>query len=80
MYGETIFDVSLNSLRKSILQSTALTIEAKNVLLRMVDFLIRSKDGFKALHRSLFYITGVYYCISHRLTGIQYVSYIVSFF
>lgn len=77
--GDDVYDKVIVNFKKRISQSIVLTAEAKNALLYIINFLSRNKNTFKALHRSIFYITGTYYCLSNRTTRIKYVSTFFSY-
>lgn len=72
--GEPLFDRVLIAAEKQINRSISLTSNAKEVLLKLVRTFKNQKLFLRRIHHSLFYITGNYYNISNRFTGIRYVS------
>lgn len=71
--GEVLTIKLLKKLKCDIQQSTNLTADAKKAFTYLIDTFIELIPIVKAVHRSVFYITGGKYQISKRLFGINYV-------
>lgn len=72
--GDELYNKALRHFEKKLKQNKVLEPEARDSLIRSVQFLINNKELLVRINQTLFYLNGDYYHISNRLTKIQYVS------
>ena len=73
-YGPTFMKYLLNVFEKHLVEDNRIRSEAKSKTKAVLSALKSSLNLFQKLNSSLFFIHGVYYHVSKRISGVQYTS------